>query len=88
MHLAPYCKCLCAPLGISDGGFCDREMAVPGGLPPSVSLRGRWECTEGTESMRSVACHLGQKSFQEEISTDSVSLLHSQIRDCHPELIR
>lgn len=36
--------------------------------------------------MRLVKCHLGQKPSQE-ISTDSVILLHAQIQNCHPKLI-
>lgn len=36
--------------------------------------------------MRLVKCHFGQKPFQE-ISTDSVILLHAQTQNCHPKLI-
>lgn len=36
--------------------------------------------------MRLVKCHLGQEPFQE-ISTDSVILLHAQTQNCHPKLI-
>lgn len=36
--------------------------------------------------MRLVKCQLGQKSFQE-ISTDSVILLHAQTQNCRPKLI-
>lgn len=68
-------------------GSCDRETATPGlGCPTGECPCEDVNATEGTESMRLVKCHLGQKSFQE-ISTDSVNLLHSQTQDCHLELI-